>query len=95
MDFQFTEEQKMFQQSLRDMLEKEFAPIVDERDRKGPLTRDEAIGVMKKLKQVGVGLDPESIEDLLDPVLFGIIAEEFGRVWPSLLPLFGMGAIPA
>jgi alkylation response protein AidB-like acyl-CoA dehydrogenase len=95
MDFQFTEEQKMFQQSLRDMLEKEFAPIVDERDRKGPLTRDEAIGVMKKLKQVGVGLDPESIEDLLDPVLFGIIAEEFGHVWPSLLPLFGMGAIPA
>jgi len=42
-----------------------------------------------------VGLDPESIEDLLDPVIFGIIAEEIGRVWPSLLPLFGMGAIPA
>ncbi len=95
MDFQFNEEQRMFQQSLRDMLEKEFAPIVDERDRKGPLTREEAVDVMKKLKKIGVGLDPESIEDLLDPVLFGIIAEEFGRVWPSLLPLFGMGAIPA
>ena len=95
MDFKFTEEQEMFQQSLRELLEKEFAPIVDERDPKGPLTREEGIDVMKKLKRVGVGLDPESIEDLLDPVLFGIIAEEFGRVWPSLLPLFGMGAIPA
>ncbi|HPU02106.1 MAG TPA: acyl-CoA dehydrogenase family protein [Bacillota bacterium] len=95
MNFRFTEEQEMFRQSLRDLLEKEFAPIVDERDRKGPLTREEAIEVMKKLKRVGVGLDPESIEDLLDPVLFGIIAEEIGRVWPSLLPLLGMGAIPA
>ncbi|MFY9446087.1 MAG: acyl-CoA dehydrogenase family protein [Dethiobacteria bacterium] len=95
MNFEFNDEQKMFQQSLREMLEKEFAPIVDERDKKGPLTREEAIDVMKKLKKVGVGLDPESIEDLLDPVIFGIIAEEIGRVWPSLLPLFGMGAIPA
>ncbi len=95
MDFQFIDEQKMFQQSLRELLEKEFAPIVDERDPQGPLSREEAIAIMKKLKQVGVGLDPESIEDLLDPVMFGIIAEEFGRVWPSLLPLFGMGAIPA
>ncbi|HHW74519.1 MAG TPA: acyl-CoA/acyl-ACP dehydrogenase [Firmicutes bacterium] len=95
MDFQFNDEQKMFQQSLRELLEKEFAPIVDERDPQGPLSREEAIAIMKKLKQVGVGLDPESIEDLLDPVMFGIIAEEFGRVWPSLLPLYGMGAIPA
>ncbi|HOL18366.1 MAG TPA: acyl-CoA dehydrogenase family protein, partial [Bacillota bacterium] len=95
MDFQFTEEQIMFKQSLRDLLEKEFGPVVDQRDKQGPLTREEAIDVMKKLKKVGVGLDPESITDLLDPVMFGIIAEEFGRVWPSLLPLFGMGAIPA
>ncbi len=95
MNFQFNEEQLMFKQSLRDLLEKEFGPVVDQRDKQGPLTRDEAIDVMKKLKKVGVGLDPESIVDLLDPVMFGIIAEEFGRVWPSLLPLFGMGAIPA
>ena len=95
MDFEFNDEQRMFQQSLRELLENEFGPIVDERDRNGPLNREEAIDVMKKLQKVGVGLDPESIEDLLDPVIFGIVAEEFGRVWPSLLPLFGMGAIPA
>ncbi len=95
MNFEFSDEHRMFQQSLRELLEKEFAPIVDERDRQGPLNREEAIDIMKKLKQVGVGLDPESIEDLLDPVMFGIIAEEIGRVWPSILTLFGMGAIPA
>lgn len=95
MDFQFNEEQLMFKKSLRELLEKEFGPIVSERDKQGPLTRAEAIDVLKKLKKVGVGLDPGSIADLLDPVMFGIIAEEFGRVWPSLLPLFGMGAIPA
>jgi len=95
MNFELSEEHKMFQQSLRELLEKEFAPIVDERDKQGPLTREEAIDIMKKLKKVGVGLDPESIEDLLDPVMFGIIAEEIGRVWPSILTLFGMGAIPA
>jgi alkylation response protein AidB-like acyl-CoA dehydrogenase len=29
------------------------------------------------------------------PMIFGIFTEEVGRVWPSVLPLFGMGAIPA
>ena len=95
MNFELNEEHKMFQQSLRELMEKEFGPIVDERDKQGPLTRDEAIDIMKKLKKVGVGLDNESIEDLLDPMMFGIIAEEIGRVWPSILTLFGMGAIPA
>ena len=61
MDFQFNDEQKMFQQSVRELLEKEFAPIVDERDPKGPLSREEGIDVMKKLKKVGVGLDPAAL----------------------------------
>jgi len=60
MNFEFNDEQKMFQQSLREMLEKEFAPIVDERDKQGPLTREEAIDVMKKLKKVGWGWTPKA-----------------------------------
>ncbi len=95
MDFEFTEEQQMFRDTLREFLEKEFGAIVDKRDKQGPLSKEEAIDVMKKFKKVGVGLDPESIRTLTDPVIFGIIAEEVGRVWPSLLPLLGMGAIPA
>lgn len=95
MNFDFQEDHLMFQQSLRELLEKEFSPIVNERDRKGPLTKAEAIDVLQKLKKVGVALDPESLREMMDPVLFGIMAEEIGKVWPSLMPLFGMGAIPA
>jgi len=96
MDFEFTEEEKMFRESLRDLLQREFAPIVDEMDRKGPLTREEAIEVMQKFKKIGIGIDPESSRELIgNPMVFAIFAEEVGGVWPSILPLFGMGAIPA
>jgi alkylation response protein AidB-like acyl-CoA dehydrogenase len=97
MDFDFTHEEKMFRDSLREFLLKEFAPIADERDRKGPFTKEEAIDIMKKFKKVGIGLDPESLKIVFaeDPILFGIMAEEIGRVWVSLLPLFGMSSIPA
>ena len=95
MDFEFTEEQKIFRSTLREFLEKEYVPIVDKRDKQGPFTREESLDVMKKFQKVGIGLDPEGIKALMDPVIFGIIAEETGRVWPSLIPLFGMGAIPA
>lgn len=96
-DFEFSKEEKMFKDSIREFLEKEFAPIADERDKKGPLTKEEAIDIMKKFKKIGVGLDSESSKALFaeDPVIFGIMAEEVGRVWTSLLPLFGMGMIPA
>jgi alkylation response protein AidB-like acyl-CoA dehydrogenase len=97
MDFEFTREEKMFRESLRDLLQKEFAPIANERDKKGPFTKEEAIDIMKKFKKVGIGLDPESARAIIseDPIMFGIMAEEVGRVWASLLPLFGMSIIPA
>lgn len=95
MDFDFTEEQRMFRDGLRDFMQREYAPIVDKRDREGPFTREEEIEINKKFQTLGIGLDPESIKALLDPVLFAIISEEVSKVWPSLLPLSGMGAIPA
>lgn len=96
MDFDLTEQEKMYRDSLRDFLNREFAPVVDKRDAEGPLTRQEAIDVMHKFKKLGIGLDPESIRTLMgSPMIFGILTEEVGRVWPSILPLFGMGAIPA
>jgi len=95
MDFEFTEEQRMFRDGLRDFMQREYAPIVDKRDREGPFTREEEIEINKKFQTLGIGLDPESIKALLAPVLFAIISEEVSKVWPSLLPLSGMGAIPA
>ena len=96
MDFEFTEQERMYRDSLRDFLNREIAPIVDKMDAKGPLTREEAIDVMKKFRKVGVGLDPENARNFVgSPMIFGIFAEEVGRVWASILPLFGMGALPA
>ena len=97
MDFEFTKEEKMFRDSMREFLEKEFAPIADERDRKGPFSKEEAIDVMKKFKKVGVAFDPQSAKALFaeDPIIYGIVTEEVGRVWASLIPIFGMTALPA
>lgn len=96
MYFEFNEQEKMYGDSLRDFLKKEYVPIVDKRDAQGPLTKTEAIDIMKKFQQLGIGLDPENARGFVgSPILFGIFAEEVGRAGPSLLTLFGMGALPA
>ncbi|KXH69706.1 MAG: acyl-CoA dehydrogenase [Candidatus Thorarchaeota archaeon SMTZ-45] len=97
MDFEFTEDEKLFRASIKEFLEKEFAPIANERDKEGPFTKEEAIGIMKKFKKIGVAFDPESAKALYaeDPVLYGIVSEEVGRVWASLLPIIGMTGLPA
>ncbi len=95
MDFDLTEEQRMFRDALRDFMQREYGPIVDKRDREGPFTREEEIEINKNFQTIGIGLDPENMQAFLDPMLFGIMSEEVSKVWASLLPLPGMGAIPA
>lgn len=95
MDFDLTEEQRMFRDALRDFMQREYGPIVDKRDREGPFTREEEIEINKNFQTIGIGIDPENMQVFLDPMLFGIMSEEISKVWASLLPLPGMGAIPA
>lgn len=96
MDFSLNDEERLFQQSLGEFLKGEMAPLADERDKKGPMTKEEALQILKKFQSVGIGLDPEGLRMLIgNPVFFCIFCEEVGRVWPSLSPLLGMGAIPA
>lgn len=97
MNFEFTEDQKMFREGIREFLQKEFSPIANERDKKGPFTKEEAINIMRKFKKTGVAFDPESAKALYaeDPMLYGILSEEVGRVWMSLLPIIGMTGLPA
>ena len=87
MDFDLTEEQKMLQRNVRDFLRKEIAPIVDERDRKGPLTREEAVGYIKKLMPFGyyIGHLPEEYGGMgLNFTTSAILNEELSYVWASL-----------
>lgn len=91
MDFTFTESQRMFRESLREFLDKEIAPLVDEQEKKGPMSRDEALGVMRRFKKIGVGFDVESMSDMgSDPMSIAILAEESFRVWPAAAGLFGL-----
>lgn len=87
MDFEFTEEQKMLKRNVRDFLAKEIAPVVDERDRQGPFTKEEAIGYIKKLMPFGyyIGTLPEEYGGIaLDGTTSGVLNEELCYVWASL-----------
>ena len=49
MDFEFTEEQKMFQKAIRDFAEKEMAPLVDEAEAK----QEFPIGLFHRMGELG------------------------------------------
>ena len=53
MDFDLTEEQKILQETVRRYLKDKIAPIADEYDRKGPMTKQEAHRFLKDLKPFG------------------------------------------
>jgi alkylation response protein AidB-like acyl-CoA dehydrogenase len=86
-DFDFTEEQKMLKSNVRDFLAKEIAPVVDERDRQGPFTKEEVIGYIKKLMPFGyyTGNLPEEYGGMgLNATTSAILNEELTYVWASL-----------
>jgi len=86
-DFDFTEEQKMLKTNVRDFLAKEIAPVVDERDRQGPFTKEEVIGYIKKLMPFGyyTGNLPEEYGGMgLNATTSAILNEELTYVWSSL-----------
>lgn len=97
MDFEFTEEEKMFQNTIRDFLEKEIAPVVDERDKQGSFTRDELIGYIHKMMPLGYyGMGGDSREEAGGEggFLIGAIStEELSRVWPSLAGAVGLAGM--
>ena len=61
MDFALTEEQSMLKTNVRSFLEKEIAPIVDEHEKRGPLTKEAAVSFIRELIPFGymIGFLPE------------------------------------
>jgi len=87
MDFDLTEEQRLLQGNVRTYLEKEVAPLVDEYERRGPLTRPETIAFIKQLMPWGYynGRASEEFGGAdLDAKTYGVLQEELSRVWPGL-----------
>jgi len=87
MDFEFTEAQKKLKNEVREFLETEIAPIANERDLKGPLTREELVGFIKKLMPFGYynGMVPKEYNGKgLDATTMAMLIEELSRVWSGL-----------
>ena len=87
MDFQLTEEQKLLRANARAFIEKEIAPASQERDHRGPLSREETIGYIKALMPFGYynGWLPSEYGGAgLDYKSMGVLGEELARGWAGL-----------
>ena len=87
MEFDLSEDQIMLKRAVRDFLEKEIAPIVDERDRGEPFTKEELVTYVKKLMPFGyyTGNLPEEYGGMnLSLMTMSLLQEELFRVWGSL-----------
>jgi len=74
-----------FRAGLREYLDREIEPLVDERDADGPMDRDELLGNIDDLNDLGVGFDPRTAREYFgDLPRFAVASEELSRVWPSL-----------
>jgi len=79
MDFEFTNEQKMLQDTVRRFAEKEVAPLVEEMDREEKFIED----LWEKAKptgMLGIGIPPEDGGTLSDYMSFGLMGQELAKV---------------
>ena len=93
MDFDFTEEQLALQETVRKFLAQKIEPIADEYDRKGPLSKENALKFLKDLKPfgyVGTHVSEEDGGPGLDNVTWGLLFEELRRVYASLGGVVGI-----
>ncbi len=84
MDFQFTEEERMLRDTIREFARTELAPMVREYEREARFPGE----VVQRLwDELGLGgmLCPEQYGGIaLPPVAYTLVIEELARVWPAL-----------
>lgn len=88
MDFTLTEHQKRLQATVREVAEKEFAPIADELDRKQEFPRAN-FKTLAKLGLTGVGIPAEYGGSGLGKMEAVIIGEEISRACASTAGILG------
>jgi len=88
MDFELTEEQKIMQTNVRQFMEREIIPFVDENELKyRPLPQSLAVDIFRKVAPFGYtgGFVSEAWGGGgMNFVSYGILIEEMGRAWGSL-----------
>jgi len=93
MDFDFSDEQRALQDTIRKFLAQKIEPVADEYDRKGPLSKENAIRFLKDLKPFGYlgTLVPEKYGGPgLDHVTWGVLHEELRRAYAGLGGVVGI-----
>ena len=83
MDLDLSSEHQLLRQTIRDFMEKEVAPVVDEheRDHRFPVEVVKRLGEMGWL---GIPIPEDEGGAGLDTLAYAIAVEEIGRVWGSL-----------
>jgi len=87
-DFELTDEQRLFRQTLREFADKEIVPVAAELERAG----DYPAGIVARLRELGLfGLNvPEEYGGLgADRVSYALAFEEIARAWLGAAGLFG------
>ena len=85
MDFELTDEQKLFRQTLRDFADKEIEPVAPEWERTGRYPTE----IVARLAELGLfGLNvPEEYGGLgADRVSYALAFEEIARAWLAMHP---------
>jgi alkylation response protein AidB-like acyl-CoA dehydrogenase len=82
LDYEFTEEQEMFRQSLREYLQKKIVPHLPKMEEKQEIT-PEIVKAMAEFELLGSCVTEEYGGPGMDMVMAGLIGEELGRVDPT------------
>jgi len=88
MDFELNEDQRDFQRTMREFVDKEIKPVANEMERSGEYPTE----IVNKLKEMGLfGMTiPEEYGGLdLDAVSFAIVFEELARGWMGIAGVLG------
>ena len=88
MDFELTDEQRLFRQTLREFADKEIVPVASEWERAGRYPAE----IVRRLQEIGLfGLNvPEEYGGLgADRVSYALAFEEIARAWLGAAGLFG------
>jgi len=93
MDFDLTDEQKALQQTVRRYVNERIAPIADDLDSKGPMSKDDATRFLKDLKPfgyVGTMVSEQYGGPGLSHMEWPILFEELRRGYASLGGIVGI-----
>jgi alkylation response protein AidB-like acyl-CoA dehydrogenase len=88
MDFELTDEQRMFRDTLRAFVDKEIVPVASEWERSGRYPT-EIVDTMKELGLFGITV-PEEYGGLgIDMVSFALVFEEIAKGWMGIAGILG------